>query len=145
MKTLIALIVLASSTFSLAGETTILTETLSNRVSQISLYRTQYRINTELGRAWMKVEVQYDHRGGHAEEWSYIDKRVKVPGMSYDNRTGNIVFNGVVCATTKSGRRSIKIYPTGSCKANLHVNTIRVDDGFNIVTKKKVDVTLSTY
>lgn len=145
MKTLMALLLITTSAVTLANETTILTETLSKRAKEISLYRTQYRFNADMGRAWLKLEIQFDDSNGHADEWSYIEKRVRVPGMSYDNNTGSIMYNGVVCATTKQGRVFTNIYPTGNCMTKLYVDTIQVDDGFNMVTKKKVDVVLSNY
>ena len=141
MKKLLAILVLTMTTTAMANTTVILSKTYPKN-EKWELYRTQYRLNTTMGRAWIKFELA--DMSPH-DDLDYDDTQVKVPGMSFNQVTGDVVYNGVVCATTKSGRRNIKIYPTGKCKIGSNVENIQVDDGFYVKTKKRLNITLSTY
>lgn len=141
MKTLIAALILSISASAMASQTTILTKVYPKK-QRWEVYRTQFKVNPELGRAWFKVELA-DMTPNR--DLNYQDVRVKVPGMSFNKATGDIVINGTVCATTKTTRRYLKIYPTGKCKVSGIERQISVDDGFNIIIKKKLDVILTTY
>lgn len=141
MQKLIATLILTISASAMAGQTTILMKTYPKNQSW-ELFRTQYKVNPTMGRAWIKVELA---DMTPFDELSYEDSRVKVSGMSFNKVTGDIVLNGTVCATTKSSSNSIKIYPTGNCKFSGSERKILVDDGFNIITRKQLNVTITTY
>lgn len=141
MKKLLAILVLTITTTAMANTTVILSKVYPKN-EKWELYRTQYKLNTDLGRAWIKVELA---DMTPFDELDFDDSNVKVPGMSYNMVSGDVVLNGVVCATTKKSRRSIKIYPTGNCKIGSNVQKIQVDDGFYVKTKKQLNVTITTY
>ena len=139
MKFLAILILVTASVSSFASESVILTKTYSKRDSW-ELFRYQYRLNTNLGRAWFKVEIE--NEGGPHDDLEWEDHRVMPEGMVYDQATGEVRINDTICATTRQGRRSIKIYPTGRCVLTDRNTTIQVDDGFNINTKKQLQIIL---
>lgn len=66
-------------------------------------------MNVELGRAWLKLELS---DMTPFDELEYEDHRVKVIGMSFDQNSGNTLLGGIICASTRSSRRYLKIYPT---------------------------------
>ena len=139
MKSILAVILCLSALSAFADEKVILTKTYSKRDSW-ELFRYQYRLNTNLGRAWFKVEIE--NEGGTFDDLEWEDHRVMPEGMIFDKTTGEVRINDTICATTRQGRRSIKIYPTGRCVLSDRNTTIQVDDGFNIVTKKQLQVIL---
>lgn len=141
MKKLLAILVLTITTTAMANTTVIVSKVFPKN-QKWELFRTQYKLNTDLGRAWILVELT---DMTPFDDIDYQDLNVKIPGMSYNKVSGDVVVNGVVCATTKKTRRSIKIYPTGNCKIGSNVQKIQVDDGFYVKTKNQLNVTLTTY
>lgn len=141
MKTLLALLTATISASAISAQATILTKVYPKN-QKWEVFRTQYKVNPSMGRAWIKVELA---DMTPFDDIAYEDQNVKVPGMSFNQATGDIVVNGTVCATSKSTRSSIKIYPTGNCKVSSYEERISVDDGFNMITKKKLNVILNTY
>ena len=76
------------------------------------------------------------------DDLHYEDHRVMPEGMRFDTATGEIKINDTICATTRQGRRSLRIYPTGRCVVRGEERLIQVDDGFNIINKKQLQITL---
>jgi hypothetical protein len=115
-------------------------------------YKTVYRVNAELGRAYAQVRVRELNCGGGQDRicWSY-QKDALVPGLSFDKNTEDIVFdNGssiTVCANTYIGGRIFKkriIKPTGNCKFTTKRDIEVVDDGMNVRRYRVVKVYFET-
>lgn len=139
MRTLLVAAICLFTVQAFANSSVILSKVYSKN-EKWELFRYQYRVNTELGRAWFKVELQ---DMSPFEELDYQDKRVMPEGMVYDASNNEIRINDTICATTRTTRRSIKIYPTGRCLLSDNEKTISIDDGFNIVKKKQLDIILT--
>ena len=140
MKLLLFFVLLGSSLCSFAGET-LIHEKQSYKYDEWSLFRTQYRVNPTLGRAWVELELVEQDLTDDGD-WETV--RVKVPGMYLDSSTGDIVMNNTVCATTDMRSNKIMIYPTGDCEFNQVKDKVQVDDGFNLKTKRRLRVYLNT-
>lgn len=98
---------------------------------------TTFQVNTELGRAWVNVELT--DRG--IDDVTYDDHRVKVEGLSLNAEKTAIVLEKdgalVECATVtpKRGilnRRLVVIRPTGLCTFTAKTVKVDVDNGFEI-------------
>ncbi|MBD66881.1 MAG: hypothetical protein CME62_16885 [Halobacteriovoraceae bacterium] len=139
MKNIGLLMLLTLSLSVFATESVILTKTY-NKNDKWELYRTQYKVNTDLGRAWFKIELA---DMSPFDDLDYQDARVMPEGMYFDQATGDIMINDTVCATTKSSRRYLKIYPTGNCEVRGEERKVQIDDGYNIITKKQLNIILT--
>lgn len=92
----------------------------------------EFEINRDLGRAWVEVTVYPGDSESLAET-----RRVKVPGLSYNKVTRQIIFakDGLqaVCANVK--KRIFNTYAikkTGQCKLTREFYTEEVDNGYEI-------------
>lgn len=144
MKTLLA-IALALTSLVASADVIKLTEFKNNR--DLELYRTTYRVNKELGRAWIEVTISdYKH-----DELHYSDVRVKIPGLSYSAELNGVVYNmngeEVVCGTFYNARWTIDMgmsfKATGRCNISTSNYVKKVDDGFNIKNVKMTEVILT--
>lgn len=105
----------------------------------------KFDINRDMGRAWVKaLSVSGNTRPGERYE---TETRGKVEGLSFDNATNSIVWNGTVCATVQvRGRgpfRYNKITNTG-CKLTVKEIIKSVDNGYIIRKIPYIQVILST-
>ncbi|MAZ47416.1 MAG: hypothetical protein CME65_02565 [Halobacteriovoraceae bacterium] len=139
MKRILAAVVCLLSVQAFATSNVILSKVYPKN-DKWELDRYQYRVNTQLGRAWFKVELA---DMSPFEDLDWEDHRVMPQGMVYDSANNEIRINDTVCATTRSTRRSLRIYPTGRCTLSDRESIVRIDDGFNIITKKKLEVILT--
>lgn len=146
MKKLIACLALVASTATLADSIKIF-ELQSRRYSPRDV-SVVYKLNPELGRAWVNVELT-DMRG---DDIDYDTHRVLVEGMSMNAEKTAVVMeaNGrqVDCATVtpktgRFGRSLLIINPTGACEFETKIVKRDVDDGFEIKSKTFVQVYLN--
>lgn len=103
----------------------------------------EFEVNKELGRAWVKVSVSRD---GDANEY-----RVKIPGLTYNSATAAIEYEVdgqlVECAHIKVKGRGI--FKNEMMKATERCEFIEkdikrsYDDGFEIKTRRWTQVFLS--
>lgn len=111
-------------------------------------YKTYFKINKSLGRAWVEVVAIDDSFDDDTMETEY---RAKVEGLSFDNEMSAVVYTNLngeksICANfvDNSGRmfRMDKMIKTGDCKVSKTYRTVQVDDGFYIKNIRKIDFTL---
>ena len=143
MKKLLAMTLLTLSTLTMAAETVVIHSKIYRKNDEWQLDRTRFRVNPSMGRAWVFAEMSDIPNSNF--DTSYDDKSIAVTGMSFNQATGDIIYNGVVCATTKSSGRKIKIYPTGKCRIGSFEEKVQIDNGFNMIRKNRLNITLTTY
>jgi len=97
-----------------------------------------FKVNPELGRAWVEVEVYGSHSDSDSDYY-----RVKVDGLSYDAQTKEVVWDyqgeRIVCARETTAGRSIFRYTyikNIDCDFKLSSVVENVDDGFEVVRRK---------
>lgn len=114
-----------------------------------SFSTSRYRVNPELGRAWLVLD--FIGPGVDPDDWRRPmigvteSLRTQVPGLSYDAANSRIVFAGekkaVTCAEVVARRTKLIITPTGHCNVrSAHVVT-QVDDGFEVKPARFVETT----
>ena len=109
----------------------------------------EFAVNREAGRAWVEAAVD---NGGDGEVLEHQTLRTKLEGLSYDARTGEIVYaaNGsrVVCARVARSRflfiRWTSIRKLAACKLLSRFESVVEDNGFELEKKKHLVVELST-
>ncbi len=133
---------------SLAAEVPVMT--IHNNVPSLHMVMSDFRINKDLGRAW--VETIIDTRSNADDSTSVDSYREKVEGLSFDQNTSEIILDvegqRVVCATVRTVGRSIfrhdKIKKTGNCMFS-HVKQSAVrDNGFETYRITQVKVSIIT-
>jgi hypothetical protein len=140
MKALILSLALLTSLPALAS-TTLILDLVNSRWSYDGV---SYRINEELGRAWLEVNLS----DSGSENTSYRTERVKLEGLRYDAGSQQIVLeqNGelVVCADVRELPRRVfnrvGIYPTGRCTFSSRRVRLPYDNGFEIRTRRHLQV-----
>lgn len=110
-------------------------------------YTPEFQINKSLGRAWVNV-VEAESTG---DSTYYHDNRVLVEGLSYNAADRTIVLERdgqlVVCAELYNrrfildGGNSIRL--TKSCSFSQKIVKVQFDNGFEIRTKKMLQVFLN--
>lgn len=113
----------------------------------IELYQTSFEVNKKLKRAWVNVVLT----DSSFNELNYSDKRVQVPGLSYDAELNGVVYdNGhevIVCGTFYNSRWSIdggmSFRSTGRCEFSSGELNRKIDDGYHIRDVKMVEVYLN--
>jgi hypothetical protein len=109
--------------------------------------QSQFKINKELGRAWVVLK-KYERRGkGHSH---YRTAKVQVPGLSFEPETQSIVLENegqiIECAKVKT--KTI-IFPinfikkTGNCEIDYRFVKKSIDDGYEIKTRNFLQVYLN--
>ena len=105
-----------------------------------------FKVNPELGRAWVEVEVYGIHADSDSDFY-----RVKVDGLSYDSESKEVVWDyegqRVVCAKEVTSGRSIfrhTYIKNIDCTFKQSVMTELVDDGFEVVKRKYAVLKLLT-
>ena len=144
MKTLLAFAI-ALTSLAASADMIKLTEFKNNRDAE--LYRTTYRVNKELGRAWIEVTIAESSHG----DLHYSDVRAKVPGLTYSAEINGVVYNKngeeVVCGTFYNSRwtidRGMSFKDTGRCNISTNKYTKKVDDGYYIKDVKMTEVLLT--
>jgi len=144
MKTLLAFAIALTSLVA-SADVIKLTEFKNNR--DLELYRTTYRVNKELGRAWIEVTIS-DYK---FDELHYSDVRVKIPGLSYSADINGVVYNKngeeIVCGTFYNARWTIDMgmsfKETGRCNITTNNYSKKVDDGYYIKDVKMTEVLLT--
>lgn len=105
----------------------------------------RFEINRAEGRAWVNVIVYNSRTPNRERQHSSWNK--KVEGLSFDNSTNLIVYNGVACATARpAGRgpfRYEQIKNTG-CKFSSKEVTKTYDDGYRTYKYQAIQVYLVT-
>lgn len=105
----------------------------------------QFRINPELGRAWVEVSMSFTDNDV-SESYRY-----QVPGLSFDKNSRRVVFaqagKSVTCATlSPAGMGPFKrdrVVPTGACQLSYRkVRDIR-DNGFELKPVQYLEVRLT--
>jgi hypothetical protein len=114
-----------------------------------SLSTSRYRVNPDLGRAWLVLD--FTSPGIDPDDWRNLSigtnesKRTQVPGLSYDAANSRIVFAGekkvVTCAGVVARRNKLLISPTGHCYVRSVKVVADVDDGFEIKPERFVETT----
>lgn len=110
-------------------------------------YSAEFSINKKLGRAWITVTETRPGIDGS----DYIDTRVLVPGLSYDVEAKQVIFTKgnekIVCGELYNKPWVIdvggSIRTTERCLIGVKNSKIQVDDGFEIKTRRVVQVTLT--
>lgn len=91
----------------------------------------EYDINKDLGRAW--VVLKYS---GSDPEAMGQEVRVKIPGMSFDKTTKEVIIETeqgrIVCAVEKKFLRMKSLRATKECSFKEKIFTVNYDDGFEI-------------
>jgi hypothetical protein len=144
MKTIIAF-ALALTSLAASADVIKLTEFKTSRDTE--LYRTTYRVNKELKRAWIEVTIAESS----FDDLHYSDVQVKVPGLSYSPEINGVVYNlngkEVVCGTFYNSRWTIdqgmSFRETGRCNIATGNYVKSLDDGFNIRNVKTTEVILT--
>jgi len=109
--------------------------------------QSQFKINKELGRAWVVLK-KYERKGrGHS---SYRTENIQVPGLSFEPETQSILLENesqiIECAKVKT--KTI-IFPinfikkTGNCEIDYRFVKKPVDDGYEIRNKTFLQVYLN--
>lgn len=130
------ILLLAISTQIFANEGTSFFEKFTSRHVE---YKTSFKINKELGRAWVVItEINNFY-----DETNEIDTPVKVKGLEFNKVTNEITYNSTVCAKYTQYRRYYALSKTGSCQIDQTYSTVEVDDGFNIKKKLRVEFSLN--
>lgn len=105
-----------------------------------------FGINAELGRAWVSVTIHtHDPDGGSDDT-----ERFNIAGLSYDKltKTINIDVEGKIttCAQYKTLGRGIfrrqELVMAPECRFESKWKTSTFDNGFEIVTRKKLHLSL---
>lgn len=126
-----------------AAETILVLEAPAGSHSE---YSASFDVNKKLGRAWAVItETSYTFGDAH-----YTDKRVLVPGLSYDQATREVIYTlgneRIVCSNLYNQRWVIDIggslHDTGRCRFEIKTLKMQKDDGFEIQTSKAVQVNL---
>ena len=139
MKLLMLIAFFMSASF--ASEVVTFKKQRYSHMKEISQY---FKINTELGRAWVVVKS----KDRYQRENFYDIKNVKVEGLSYSNE--QIIFENesgtTVCAEVNpnGGWRgnTLVITPTGNCALEQEVTTETYDDGFELKTVRVLNFNL---
>jgi len=103
--------------------------------------------NEETKRAWVEAAV---HNGGLGDDYRNETFRVKVPDLSYDTRTQEIVYDNrgsrVVCARVTTSRflftTRTRVKSTGRCELVTRLEHRKDDNGFEHETSKHLVVEL---
>ncbi len=111
------------------------------------LYSIDYQVNKSLNRAWVQVTTVESF----SDDSHYTDERALVPNLSYDAVVNGIVYNlngeQVVCGTFYNRRWTIdfgmSVRETGRCKFENKIVKVQVDNGYEIYTKKVLQVFLN--
>ncbi len=135
MKKILIAIALFSAFSALAGTSTKVFEIRDSRHSERDV-TTSFRVNSELGRAWINVEVTENF----FDDVRYDNHRVLFKGLSLNAEGTAIVLDqdGALteCATIspKDGvfGRKLIIRPTGKCSFTPKFTKIDVDNGFEV-------------
>lgn len=107
----------------------------------------EFKINKELGRAWVETSVHTDFGDDAVPEVF----RIKVEGLSYNAATSKIeiLSNGriVECASVRMVGRSIfkheRITETGDCKFSSKTFSVMVDDGFEVTKENRYSASMT--
>jgi hypothetical protein len=109
--------------------------------------RSQFEVNEELGRAWVKVTLVAWHPDDAGDAQSF---RVKVPGLSYDADSGSIILtrDGEIteCARVEERGRSVfrrKVIEEKKCEISGRWKRVTYDDGFEIQETEKYEIFLA--
>lgn len=137
MHLLIAILTLTVS-FAINAKSIKLAEFTADR--SLSVYRTQFNVNKSMNRAWVEITMANDSFG----DTYYVDKNVKVPGLSYDPMINGVVYqNGdekILCGTFYNAPWTIDLgmsfAATGRCEIVDAIKSTSIDDGFYV---RKVD------
>ena len=117
-------------------------------VGQGYFYSTaEFVFNEEAKRAWVEATV---HNGGMGDDDRRETFRVKVPDLSYDARTQEIVYDNqgsrVVCARVTASKLlftiQTKLKRTGRCELLARLQHRHDDNGFEYQTNKHLVVEL---
>lgn len=106
----------------------------------------RFGINPELGRAWVEIDVYF------ALSETYESYRAAVPGLSFDKRSSQVVYDAegekVVCAEVReTGRwifKSQRIEPTGNCELTRKYVKVPIDNGFTVNVVEHFEVHFQT-
>lgn len=112
---------------------------------------TRFVANPELGRAWIEVTVHDPHQRDDSSLTQIVHhSRFKVPGLSFDAATSQIVFaqggNLISCADVAPRRtlfgKTTAVRPTGNCAIATESATLAEDDGFHVRKRDHVQLRL---
>jgi hypothetical protein len=130
------ILLLAVSTQLFANEGSNFFEKFTNRHLD---YKTSFKINKDLGRAWVVITEINDF----FEETEETEIPVNIEGLKFNKETSEITYKSSVCATYTQYRRYYTLSNTGNCLINKTYSTVEVDDGFYIKKKLKVEFSFS--
>ncbi len=77
-----------------------------------------FRFDAPTGRAWLEVRLSIPREEGNGTGYRTRWVKLTVPGLSFDAKAAQIVFNGekkVVCGTAYGNGSSTALKLTGSC------------------------------
>lgn len=108
----------------------------------------EFVTNEKAERAWVEAAV---YNGGVGDDYRRETFRVKVPGLSYETRTQEIVYDNqgsrIVCARVIASRfpftTRTQVRGTGNCRLLAHLDSRIDDNGFEYETDKHLVVELS--
>lgn len=105
----------------------------------------QFRINPELGRAWVEVSMSFTDNDV-SESYRY-----NVPGLRYDTSLKQVIFEqagkSITCATISPAGfgpfKRERVTPTGACQLGYTKVQKAVDTGFEIKPVHYVEVRMT--
>ena len=108
----------------------------------------KFEINSELGRAWVNLEID---EGPTDVDFETYELRVKVDGLSFNNENGSVIYTDgnktTNCmVTTSRGRGLFKrtlLASTGNCKFTKKKMIKKYDNGFEIKTRSYIETYLT--
>lgn len=144
MKSLIASLLLTLSLGATAAQVTVYSDVHNFSASDVDITDQKFAVNPALGRTAVKF-LLWDNTDDDGGNYDY--KTEVVPGLNFDQATQNVMYQGVVCATTKVKNgifgSKLKIYSTGNCTFSIVKEKVSVDDGFRLRTKNKISLLMN--
>ena len=139
MKKLLTAFLMIFSLSAFAGEMVIY-DTPTYDVGRISGISPEFKVNPELGRAWVNLSFTPDFSDGPV----IYDERVQVPGLRFDANKMAVVLDvageEILCARVKKNFLGTRVMPTQNCSFKTKFYTIKGDNGYEVETIEKVKV-----
>jgi hypothetical protein len=139
MKKLLAALMMILSLSAVAGEMVIY-DTTTYDIGRISGISPEYKVNPELGRAWVNLSFSPDYSDGPV----IYDERVQVPGLRFDANKMAVVLDvageEILCAHVKKNFLGTRVIPTKNCGFKTKFYTVKRDNGYEVETVEKVKV-----
>lgn len=139
MKKLFTAFLMTLSLSAFAGELVIF-DTTTYDVGRITGISAEYKLNPELGRAWVNLSFTPDYSDGPV----IYDERVQIPGLRFDAKLMAVVLDvageEIICANVKKNFLGTRVIPTKNCSFKTKFYSVQRDNGYEVETIDKVKV-----